>query len=132
MSAIPMSDDRRNDGQSALGTCPMCSRTFPIEGRSIYCGPTCRQRAFRLRHRQASRTTLKDLADTLRREQRLIGQTVYECPACQERFLGVRRCGECNLMCRKLGVGGECRGCAEIVTISELLELDLEGGDAVA
>ena len=66
----------------------MCSRTFPVEGRGIYSGPTCRQRAFRLRHRQTPRSTLTDLANTLRREQRLIAQTVYECPSCQERFLG--------------------------------------------
>jgi hypothetical protein len=34
-------------------------------------------------------------------------------------------------MCRKVGVGGECPGCAELVTISELLNLNIEGGDAV-
>jgi hypothetical protein len=132
MSAIPMCDDSRNDGQLAQGTCPMCKRTFPIEGRGIYCGPPCRQRAFRLRHRQASRPTLTDLAAKLRRHHHLVTQTVYECPSCQERFLGERRCSDCNLMCRNLGIGGECPGCADKVTISELLDLDLVGGDAMA
>lgn len=125
-----MRDDTRNDRQLAQGTCPMCSRTFPIEGRSVYCGPTCRQRAFRLRHRQLDGAALTDLADLLRRERRLIAQTVYECPACLERFLGVRRCGECNLMCRKLGVGGRCSGCDDILTIMDLIGSELLGGDA--
>jgi hypothetical protein len=127
-----MCNDSRNDYPLDLGTCPMCGRTFPIEGRSIYCGPTCRQRAFRLRHRRLNRPTLAELGDMLRRERRLIAQTVYECPSCQERFLGERRCGDCNLMCRKVGLGGECGGCAEGVTIGEILDLDFEGGDTAA
>jgi hypothetical protein len=98
---IPMCDDTRNDHQLELGTCPMCGRTFPIEGRSIYCGPTCRQRAFRLRRRQVHRSTLPYLTEMLRRERRLTAQTIYECPSGNQRFLGERRCGDCNLMCRR-------------------------------
>ena len=118
----------RNDDQLELGTCPMCGRTVPLRGRGTYCGPTCRQRAFRLRRRAAKRLTLTELIDRLHRERRLIAQTVYECPSCNERFLGQRRCGECNLMCRKVGLGGECISCAEILTIADLLGADLEGG----
>src|SRR5205823_9277834 len=33
--------------------CPMCTNSFPIDGRGLYCTPRCRQRAYRLRHRQA-------------------------------------------------------------------------------
>jgi len=106
----------------------MCGGTFPIEGRSIYCGPTCRQRAFRLRRRRLKRPTLTHLADTLRRERRLTAQTVYECPSCNERLLGERRCGDCNLMCRKLDLGGRCASCDEILTIGDLLGADLQGG----
>ena len=131
MSAIPVCDDRRNDSLPQT-LCPVCERRFDRVGRGLDCSPTCRQRAFRLRHRQMDRALLTDLADSLRGQQRLIDQTVYQCPSCQERFLGTRRCGDCNLMCRKLGLGGECRGCAELLTISELLDLYLHGGDAVA
>jgi hypothetical protein len=123
-----MGDDTRNAQPLELDTCPMCGRGFPSEGRGLYCGPTCRQRAYRPRHHQAKRPTQTHLADTLRRERRLIAQTVYECPSCHERFLGQRRCGDCNLMCRKVGLGGECSGCAEILTITDLLGADLEGG----
>jgi hypothetical protein len=128
MNSIPMGDATRNARQLELRICPMCERTFPVRGRGIYCGPTCRQRAFRLRHPQANRPTLTNLSEQLRRERRLVAQTVYECPACQEQFLGTRRCSDCNLMCRKIGVGGECPGCAEIVTISELLDIHVDGG----
>jgi hypothetical protein len=106
----------------------MCDRTVPVQGRGIYCGPTCRQRAFRLRRRHANQPTLTHLTDRLRQAQHLVQQTVYECPSCSERFLGERRCGDCNLMCRKVGIGGECSACAEILTLADLLGADLEGG----
>ncbi len=125
MSANPMRDDTRNDSQPPLGVCPVCTDTFPIDGRGIYCTPKCRQRAYRLRHRQLNRPTLTDLAATLRREQRLIAQTVYECPSCQERFLGERRCSDCNLWCSKVGLGGQCSGCDDILTVSDLIAFDL-------
>jgi len=75
---------------------------------------------------------LTHLNDELRREHQLIAQTVYECASCQERLLGGRRCTSCNLWCRKVGIGGECSSCGDIVTINELLGIDLPGGDAVA
>ena len=106
----------------------MCDRTLPGPRPRHYCGPRCRQRAFRLRRHQANQPTLTRLTNHLRQAQRLIDQTVYECPACNERFLGRRRCGDCNLMCRKVGLGGECGSCAEILTIADLLGTDLEGG----
>jgi hypothetical protein len=132
MSAMPMGDDSGNDLQLAQGMCPMCSRTFPLAGRGIYCGPTCRQRAFRLRQRQANGVTLTHLADVLRREHHLVAQTVYECPACDERFLGERRCDQCHLMCRKVGLGGRCSACDDILTITDLVGFELQGGDVVS
>ena len=74
-----MCDDSRNAHQLELGTCPMCGDVFPIDGRSIYCTPACRQRAFRLRHRPENRQALTALVTTLPRQQRLTDQTVYEC-----------------------------------------------------
>lgn len=131
MSAVPMGDARRN-ASSPQTRCPVCERSFGRIGRGVYCSPTCRQRAFRLRHQPVERGWLIDLADRLRQQHRLIDQTIYECPACEQRFLGQRRCGDCNLMCRKLGLGGACRGCDELVTLDELLDLNPQGGDAVA
>jgi hypothetical protein len=61
-----------------------------------------------------------------------VGQTVYECPACTDRFLGQRRCDQCNLLCRKVGLGGRCSGCDDILTVLELIGLELQGGDALS
>ena len=44
---------------------------------------------------------------------------VWECGSCGERSLE-RRCGECNLFCSRVGVGGECPACSEIVASAEL------------
>jgi ribosomal protein L32 len=49
--------------------------------------------------------------------------TVYECSACGERFLGERRCPDCNLFGRNLGPGGTCPECDQIILVSELLDL---------
>jgi ribosomal protein L32 len=49
--------------------------------------------------------------------------SVYECSACGERFLGERRCPDCNLFARNLGLGGACPVCDLIVLLSELLGL---------
>ena len=51
----------------------------------------------------------------------VLPQTVYECSACEQRYLGSRRCEECHLFCRNLGPGGVCVHCDEIVTIAELI-----------
>jgi hypothetical protein len=46
---------------------------------------------------------------------------VYECPECEERFVGERRCPDCQVFCRRLGVGGCCPSCGEVVTADELV-----------
>jgi hypothetical protein len=126
MNIIPTRDDRRNGRQPPRGVCPVCADTFSIDGRGIYCTPKCRQRAFRLRHRHVNRPTLTDLAATLRQKHRLIAQTVYECPSCQDRFLGERRCNDCNRWCRKVGLGGQCFSCDDVLTVSDLIGFDLD------
>ncbi len=50
---------------------------------------------------------------------------VWECGSCGERALDERRCGECNLFCSRVGAGGECPTCSELVARAEL-----EGRDA--
>jgi len=48
---------------------------------------------------------------------------VYECSECGERLLQ-RRCPDCNLFTRRLGRGGRCLHCDELVTLNELADLD--------
>lgn len=126
MSTIPERDDARYDSQPSFGVCPVCGDTFPVDGRGIYCTPKCRQRAYRLRRFRANRPMLTDLSARLRREQRLVAQTVYECPSCNEQSLGERRCAECNLWSRKIGLGGHCPGCDDVLTVSDLIGFDLD------
>ncbi len=47
---------------------------------------------------------------------------VWECGSCGTRSLE-RRCEECNLFCSKVGAGGECPECSELIAANEL-----EGG----
>lgn len=44
---------------------------------------------------------------------------VYECPGCGERLVE-RRCQECNVFCRRVGSGGRCPACDEVVLVEEL------------
>src|SRR5205807_8219531 len=45
----------------------------------------------------------------------------YQCPRCDERYLGERRCASCQLYCRALGQGGQCEDCDHIMLLTELL-----------
>src|SRR6266849_4023589 len=40
---------------------------------------------------------------------------------CGERFLGERRCADCNLFARAVGLGGMCPECDTTVLVEELL-----------
>lgn len=61
----------------------------------------------------------------LERRTALLQQTVYVCPSCEQRFLVTRRCPDCNLMCRKLGLGGNCPHCDELTLVTELIGTDV-------
>lgn len=41
--------------------------------------------------------------------------TVYQCPECEERYLGE------HVFCRRLGVGGSCPNCDEAVAVMDLM-----------
>lgn len=104
--------------EPSQGTCPICGNR-PETRRATYCSQRCRMVAFRRRHaRQALDRELA--APGIARPSR--EHIVYECPQCQTRFLGRQRCDECHRFGRRLGPGGCCPGCSEIVTIDALLE----------
>lgn len=99
----------------------MCGQTFAAMGRAVYCSQACRQRAFRLRHLRDREVLQMEATKPLRRRAGLVEQTIYECPNCEAHYLGERRCPDCNLMCRRLGLGGACPHCDEPVLVSDLL-----------
>src|SRR5439155_26778824 len=53
----------------------------------------------------------------LQRRKALVAHTIYECGGCGERFLGERRCGDCNLFARAVGVGGVCPECDPVFSL---------------
>lgn len=99
-----MSNVARNaSANSSLARdCVVCDKPFSGSGRALYCSPACRLRAFRLRHLEDREVLRLESTRPLRRRAGLLSHSVYECPRCEERYLGLRRCPDCNLMCRRL------------------------------
>ena len=100
--------------------CPTC-QTATVQARARYCSDACKQRAYRLRRTTVGPPDLTDLATDPRRRQALVAHTVYECPTCETRLLGERRCPDCHVFCRRLGLGGPCPHCDEPVLLDEIL-----------
>lgn len=91
--------------------CPVCGAAFaPPTRRRRYCSDACRQAAWRQRQARPHVP-----ANVLRHD------TVYECPGCENRYLGQQRCSECNMFCRRLGPGALCPNCDEPVAVSDLI-----------
>ena len=100
----------RND--TATTVCALCGTRFIPTGRQQWCSDTCRQAAWRHR-RTAPRPTLPAKTDT-----------IYQCPNCDTRYLGEQRCTDCNTWCHRLGPGGPCPHCNDLVAISDLISPD--------
>jgi ribosomal protein L32 len=107
-------------------SCPVCGGTTP-SSRSIYCKPACKQLAYRLRHQPLATVDPVILREQLQRQRLLVAHTVYQCSSCGERFLGERRCPDCHLYGRSVGLGGTCPDCETIILLADLL-----GQEAVA
>lgn len=105
--------------------CRYCAAELTAGGRSRqFCGSPCRQAAYRARLSQgeAAGSPLAAPAPPAGHTRTATG--IYECPGCGERLAGQRRCPDCNLFARRLGDGGACPGCGEVITVVELLSLD--------
>lgn len=116
----PVRDGGR-DG-SPPGGCVVCGQPVPSR-KARYCSRACQQRAYRLRQVPAASFAEPTLRQDLRRRRALAAQTIYECPACEERYFGERRCPECNRFGRALGLGGRCPDGDAPILLSDLLDL---------
>lgn len=85
-------------------------------GRQVYCTPACRQKAYRGR---ATGHDIQAVSTTPPRHRRQV--TVYQCPNCEQAYLGEQWCPDCQRPCQRLGYGGLCRHCQEPVSIDQLL-----------
>jgi hypothetical protein len=121
IDTLPMRDGSR-DGCAGCLVCGAALRS----SRARYCSRAHQQRAFRLRH-QTSLPDLQRLRQDLQRHRAVVAQTVYECPSCGERLVGERRCPECHLFSRAIGLGGHCPECD-----TPLLLVDLLGEEVIA
>ena len=120
LAMTPSSDMPMREGwRDGPGGCLMCGGPRPST-RARYCTRACQQRSYRLRH-QAPTLDLSSVRKALQRGKALVAHTIYECGACGERFLGERRCGNCNLFARAVGLGGLCPECDTAVLIADLL-----------
>ncbi len=88
-------------------------------GRSIYCSPACKQRCYRARHARPRLATVGTRPKRVQTDR--VTHSVYECSSCGERFVGLRRCPDCNLFLANLGLGGACVHCDEPLLLTELL-----------
>jgi hypothetical protein len=96
--------------------CAACGGPLPAGRSRRFCSPACRQAAFRRRHQSvAAETPLQ------RRRSRLQG-TLYQCPDCETRYLAEQWCHDCSRPCQRLGAGGICPCCEEMITVEELTE----------
>jgi ribosomal protein L32 len=109
---------------AAIRTCPVCGGT-PPSSRSVYCTPACKQLAYRLRHPRLATVNTVIIRKQLQRQRLLVAHTVWECPSCGEQSLGDRRCSECGLFGRSVGLGSNCPECDSVVLLADLLEQDL-------
>ena len=100
---------------SVTPPCPICQQPLPAGRARRWCSPRCRQTAYRRRQALTPTIDVPTAASS-------IATGVYECPECGQRLAGERRCPECNLYARRIGTGGCCTGCGEILTIDELME----------
>ena len=113
----PSRNDNETTSVRPAAACPVCGTAFSPVRRQRFCSSACRQAAWRTRH---TATVLEERRpETPRRGRRQI--SVYACPDCEQRYLGVQWCEDCVRPCTLLGVGGLSPCCDEPITIDELL-----------
>jgi hypothetical protein len=110
-ASLPASADRR---------CSVC-QVVQVSARARYCSDACKQHAYRLRQPSLAPPALDAVTADLRQRKTLVAHTIYECPSCETRYLAERRCPDCHLFCRRLGLGGPCPHCDDLVLVAEIL-----------
>ncbi len=103
---------------SVTRSCGICDGPLPPGRTRKWCSEACRQTAWCIRS-AAPRPVQPAKSDT-----------IYECPECEVRYLGIQRCENSNLWCRHLGPGGQCPHCEELVALSDLLQPEQLGGQS--
>ena len=116
---IDGAEPMREGSRDGPGGCLICGKDV-TSPRAKYCGRAHQQQAYRLRHHTPT-VDLTSVRKALQRSKALVAHTIYECGGCSERFLGERRCGDCNLFTRALGIGGLCLECDTPLLLEDLV-----------
>jgi len=99
---------------SVTASCAACQGPVPAGRARRYCSPAYRQDAYRRRH-QPPRPGVQ-----LPPRRSCRDGTVYACGSCDSRYLGEQWCHDFNRPCQRLGAGGTCPNCEEVVLLEEL------------
>jgi hypothetical protein len=118
-------DTPMRDGSRDGSGCLVCGAALP-SSRARYCSRAHQQRAFRLRH-QTSLPDLQRLRQELHRRRAVAARTIYECQSCGERLVDERRCPDCQLFTRAVGLGGHCPECDTPLLLVDLLGEEVVG-----
>jgi hypothetical protein len=119
-ASCPSGDVSVTAGHARPGRhCAACGDPLPAGRARRYCTPACRQDGYRRRHQP----TASPAALPVRRSRR--DGTVYQCDDCDQLYLAEQWCPDCNRPCRRLGSGGTCPNCEEIILLDALLATDL-------
>ena len=110
-----MNSETPSRGEPAAAACPVCTRLFTPGTNQHYCSKVCRDTAWRRRHSQPR----PQIAVPAGRPRRPV--TVYECAACGTRSLGEQRCEECGSFMARVGFGGRCPHCDDVVALADLV-----------
>jgi hypothetical protein len=113
-AVTPPRNDDRND---AAARCPVCGQPFTPAGRRRWCSDACRQAAWR----RSNPTLGPSPAGFPAPPRPARDATIYQCPQCDERYLGQQRCQDCGTFCRSVGPGGPCPHCDEPVAVKDLI-----------
>ncbi|HXZ72985.1 MAG TPA: hypothetical protein VEH31_19220 [Streptosporangiaceae bacterium] len=109
----PQRDDNETTTHRTID-CPICARPFTPVRRQAYCTPACKQVAWRRRIAPGTPAAIPPRRDR--------SNVVYQCGECDTRYLAQQWCHDCARPCRRLGPGGECGHCGELLTAEELLD----------
>ena len=115
MSESPARHGMPSSDASVTPECQLCGGPLPPGRPRLWCSPACRQTGYRRRHQ--SPTVVSALPPARSRRT----GTVYACPMCDQRYVGLQYCPECNTFCVREGPGGRCPHCDEPLTVAELL-----------
>ncbi len=101
---------------TAPAGCPVCAAALASGRSRRFCSPACRQAAYRRRHQPLEQQIALPTS-----RSRLAG-TIYQCPECEARYLAEQWCPDCARPCQRLGAGGPCPCCEEMITVAELTD----------